>query len=68
MAKHNRFDDIGLFRPLTPEEEAEFRAYAHEHPEEAAYRLQTDTLCLLHPVVRDEWKRIGLLSDEDLQS
>jgi hypothetical protein len=42
-----------LFRALTDEEEAEFRAYARTHPEPPA--------CIwlaCHPVCRDEWLTI----------
>ncbi len=68
MPHHSRYDNTGMFRQLTRKEELEFRLYAHEHPNDAKYRLDNDTLCLVHPVVREEWKRMGLLSDEDLQN
>lgn len=68
MPNHNRYDNTGMFRHLTPEEEIEFRAYAHEHPDDAKYRLETDTLCLVHPVVRDEWRCMGLLPEEEDES
>ena len=62
MGKHDRLDNVIHFRHLSPEEELEFRQYAREHPAEAKERLETDTLCVVHPVVRDEWQRMGLIS------
>lgn len=53
-----------MFRQLNPTEEVEFTVWAHEHPEDAKYRLATDTLCLVHPVVRAEWQRMGLIPEE----
>lgn len=48
--------DIPLFRELSPEEEQDFRQMAREHnPSE--YR----NVELLHPVCRDEWRKLGKL-------
>ena len=52
---------VGMFRDLNPEEEVEFRIYAHDHPTEAGERLAAGTIEVIHPVVRDEWRRMGLL-------
>jgi hypothetical protein len=65
MSRHNLLDDVIHFRPLSPKEELEFRQYAREHPDEAKERLDADTLCVVHPVVRDEWQRMGLISLEE---
>ncbi len=64
MPRHDRYDNTGMFRHLNPTEEIEFMTWAHEHPDQAKYRLDTNTLCLVHPIVRAEWRRMGLIPEE----
>lgn len=45
------------FRVLTAGEEAAFRRWAREH----AAPADLARAGVLHPVVRDEWRRMGLL-------
>lgn len=61
MSRHDRLDGMIQFRNLSPEEEREFRQYARNHRAEAAERLASDLLCVVHPVVRDEWRKMGLI-------
>tara|TARA_R110002167_G_scaffold50826_1_gene147723 strand:+ start:357 stop:713 length:357 start_codon:yes stop_codon:yes gene_type:complete len=49
-------DDF-LFRTLNPNEEKEFKAYAHDE-----WSPNTATSEVWHPVVRDEWSRMDKLS------
>ena len=46
----------GLFRNVTPDEEAAFRRWAREHAT-PPYFAKAD---LYHPAVRAEWRRMGL--------
>ena len=46
-----------VFRALTADEEAAFRRWAREH----AAPSDLARAGVLHPVVRDEWRRMGLL-------
>lgn len=57
----NEYDHMGLFRPLTPQEESTFREWARKYSQEAEYRKEEGSLCVVHPVVRDEWRKMGLI-------
>lgn len=49
------YDDTGLFRTLTSEEEEQFRDYArHNDPP------QMSSWNLYHPICRDEWQKRGI--------
>ena len=50
--------DKVLFRDLDAKEEQEFRDWARNNIKDLATRQLNDTLCVCHPIVRDEWEKI----------
>lgn len=50
--------DEVFFRDLDAKEEQEFRNWARNNIEVLKTRQLNDTLCVCHPVVRDEWEKI----------
>lgn len=46
-----------FFRKLSLEEEEPFRQWARDHANEPEWREQAE---ILHPVVRDEWRKIDV--------
>jgi len=51
---HNDSDSLSLWRTLSPEEEKEFRQWAHDN-----FDPDGEANCMWHPVVRDEWEKLS---------